>query len=76
LSERSLRVKINGELSAEYITENGTPQESIVSPIFFAIMIDQIFKNVQGHDGVALFADDGAMWKKGRNLDQRKCRLQ
>jgi len=51
------------------ITENGTPQVNIVSPIFFAIMIDQIFQNVQGHDGVALFADDGAMWKKGRNLD-------
>lgn len=31
-------------------------------------LIDQIFKNVQGTDGVALFADDGAMWKKGRNL--------
>jgi len=69
LSERSLRVKINGELSAEYISENGTPQGSIVSPICFAIMIDQTFKNVQGHDGVALFADDGVMWEKGRNMD-------
>lgn len=41
---------------------------SIVSPVFFYIMIDQIFKNAQGLDGVALFDDDGAMWKKGRNL--------
>jgi len=32
-------------------------------------MIDQIFKDLNGLDGVALFADDGAMWKKGRNIE-------
>ena len=69
LSERTLRVRIDGELSESFRAENGTPQGSIVSPLFFAIMIDQIFKDLQEPDGVALFADDGAMWKKGRNLE-------
>lgn len=61
LSERTLRVRIDGELSESFRVENGTPQGSIVSPLLFVIMIDQIFKDVQGLDGVALFADNGAM---------------
>jgi len=32
-------------------------------------MIDQIFKDLQGLDGVALFVDDGAMWKMGRTIE-------
>ena len=62
-------MRIDGVLSESFRAENGTPQGSIVSPLFFAIMIDQIFKDLQAPDGVALFADDGAMWKKGRNLE-------
>jgi len=56
-----LRVKIDGELSESFRVENGTPQGSIVSPLLFVIMIDQIFKDLNGLDGVVLFVNDGAM---------------
>ena len=38
LSERTLRVRIDGELSESFRAENCTPQGSIVSPLFFAII--------------------------------------
>ena len=69
LSDRTIQVKINWELSKSYSVENGVPQRSIISPLLFSIMIDDVFKDIQNSVGVALFADDGAMWKKGRNID-------
>jgi len=65
LSDRVIQIKVNGEVSESYSVENGVPQGSIISPLLFSIMID----DVQNSVGVALFADDGAMWKKGRNVD-------
>lgn len=52
-------------MSEVYEVENGTPQGSIISPLLFSVMINDIFKNVERNIGVALFADDGAMWKRG-----------
>lgn len=68
LSERSITVKINGTFSECYRVENGTPQGSIISPFLFSIMFDGIFKEIENNTGVALFADDGAIWKRGRNI--------
>ncbi len=48
--------------------ENGTPQGSIVSPLLFSIKINGIVKDIQNLTGIALFADDGAIWKRGRNI--------
>lgn len=31
-------------------------------------MINEIFCNVESSVGVSLFADDGVMWKRGRNV--------
>ena len=49
--------------------ENGTPQGSVISPVLFNIMINDIFSNVGGGLGLSLFADDGAIWKRGRNVE-------
>lgn len=68
LTGRSIIVKINGVLSQRYDTENGIPQGSIVSPMLFAIMINGIFSEIESHVEVALYADDGALWKRGRNI--------
>lgn len=68
LSGRSITVRVNGCLSECYPVENGTPQGSIVSPLLFSIMINGMFKEVQNLTGVALFADDGTIWKRGRNI--------
>lgn len=58
--------------------ENGTRQGSVISPILFSVMIDGVFQKVGCEFGKVLFADDGAMWKKGKNksMYKRKCRKQ
>ena len=46
-----------------------TPQGSVVSPTLFSIMINDIYLNLPGDIGRSLFADDGALWKRGRNVE-------
>ncbi len=48
--------------------ENGTPQGSVSNPILFNLMINDIFHNVDTGIGRSLYADDGALWKRGRNV--------
>ena len=40
-----------------------------VSLTIFSIMINDIFANIPTDIGRPLFADDGALWKRGRNVD-------
>ena len=37
--------------------------------MLFNIMINDIFSGIGGGFGRSLFADDGALWKRGRNVD-------
>ena len=37
--------------------------------IVFSIMINYVFSQVQDNIGQSLFADDGALWKRGKNID-------
>lgn len=76
LSERKITVRINGAFSNSYGVENGTPQGSIISPLLFTVMINEAFKEVDKSIDVALFADDGAMWKRGRNVEHIVQRMQ
>lgn len=47
---------------------NGIPQGSAISPILFNIMINNIFINVGRDIGSSLYADDGAIWKRGKHI--------
>lgn len=38
------------------------------SPILFNVMINDIFSQVGAGVEKSLFADDGALWKRGRNV--------
>uniref|UniRef100_A0A8C2FGS7 Reverse transcriptase domain-containing protein n=1 Tax=Cyprinus carpio TaxID=7962 RepID=A0A8C2FGS7_CYPCA len=68
LFERTFQVRIGEETSASYDILNGTPQGSVISPILFNLMINDIFEKVKPSIGKALYADDGAIWKRGRNI--------
>ena len=69
LSEGTLQVRIGNKHSRKYEIENGTPQGSIISPLLFSTMINDVFEDIGNGMGRSLFADDGAMWVRGRNLD-------
>lgn len=43
LSNRVIQVRIEGELSEVASIMNGTPQGSVISPVLFNIMINDIF---------------------------------
>lgn len=76
LNGRVIQVKIGQELSNQYNVENGTPQGSVISPILFSIMINDIYSELPLDMGRSLFADDGAIWKRGRNGEFIKRKLQ
>lgn len=43
------------------------PQGSVCSPILFNIMINDIYTQIDTGIGRSLYADNGALWKRGRN---------
>lgn len=51
----------------KYIVENASPRGSI-SPILFSLKINAVFKGFEKGMGFSLLTDDGAIWKRGRNL--------
>ena len=67
LTDRRFKVKVGSEMSEEFNIVNGIPQGSVISPVLFNVMINDIFMNVDRRIGSALYADDGAVWVRGRN---------
>lgn len=65
LSGKSFQVTIGSELSSKHVVENGTPQGSVVSPILFSAMINDIFRNKPMDMGRSLSVD--ALRKRGRD---------
>merc|ERR1712035_301012 len=63
-------------MSNQYTVGNGTPQGSVISPLLFIIMINDVFSKVPADIGRSLFADDGALWKRGRNMEHAIRKIQ
>jgi len=68
LTNRTMQVRVGGELSDTHILENGTAQGSVISPILFLLMINDIAASLRGVQ-TSLFADDSCIYKSGRNLE-------
>lgn len=76
LKDRKIRVRIGGILSDTISIINGTPQGSVISPLLFLIMINDFPTTFDPSLKTSLFADDSAIWKTGRNLQQINSKLQ
>jgi hypothetical protein len=67
ISDRTFQVQIGKERSSTWTLENGTPQGSVISPILFLIMINDMSEVINGVH-LSLFADDSATYKSEKNL--------
>ncbi len=76
LFERKIQVREGKEYSKVYSAENGIPQGSVCSPLLFNIMINDIFTQVEHNVGKSLYADDGALWIRGRNISYVNKKIQ
>uniref|UniRef100_A0A669EWH7 Reverse transcriptase domain-containing protein n=1 Tax=Oreochromis niloticus TaxID=8128 RepID=A0A669EWH7_ORENI len=76
LKGQHIQVRIGKVFSERFLVENGTPQGSIVSPLLFSLMIDDVFNDIEAGVGCSLFADDGAIWKRGKNIEYIVKKLQ
>jgi len=66
LSRRIFQVRVGSSFSGVKVSANGTPQGSILSPILFSIMINDIFRHVLSPS--ALYADDFCFWESGGDI--------
>src|SRR5919106_3182677 len=68
IHERTFQVRVGADNSTSKVLQNGTPQGSVISPILFLIMINDI-KVVRPGVELSLFADDSATYKAGKNIN-------
>lgn len=64
LAQRFIRVKYQNGRSPYKQVKQGLPQGSVLSPILFDVMIDDVLETIQSVPGVKalLFADDLVLW--------------
>ena len=65
LTNRTIQDRVGNEISSSRLLQNGTAQGSVISPLLFLLMINDLPDNVES----SLFADDSCIFKSGRNLD-------
>ena len=47
LKDRTIEARVGVNFSKTYAIENGTPQGSVCSPVFFNLMINDIFESIE-----------------------------
>lgn len=76
LSNRTIQVRVGSAISQKYEMENGTPQGSILSPLLFNVMINDIPSPTDVNTQASIFADDGSAWRSGKNVALLNRKLQ
>jgi len=66
LSNRSFQVRIGSTLSMTKRLENGPPLGSVLSPILFSLMINNLPKRITSH--AALYGDEFCFWECGSDI--------
>jgi hypothetical protein len=66
LSERKMRVSVNGEFSNWISVVSGVPQGSVLGPLLFLLYVDDLPSLVSNE--LKMFADDTKLWTKISNL--------
>ena len=67
ITGRTSQVQVGDQRSESMKLENGTPQGSVISPLLFLIMINDMKEATEGVH-LSLYDDDSATYKSGRNL--------
>ena len=73
---RRFRVRHRSIISNTFVTENGLPQGSCLSPLLFNITIDDLFHDLPTGISFSLFADDSSIWCTTPDIDHGIQRLQ
>lgn len=68
LHNRKIRVKIGAKYSDPRLLENGVPQGSVLSVTLFLVVINSVAECVESPVKASLFADDIAIYIKGKSL--------
>ena len=69
LTERTFSVRINNDRSLVYEQENGIPQGSVLSPLLFAIMVNDLSEvSLDVKNSFSQYADDTAIWRSSLRL--------
>ena len=68
ISDRNIQVKCQGVLSDPQRVDRGVPQGSVISPILFTLMINDLFNSLPSSISHSLYADDVALWFSGEDL--------
>jgi ribonuclease HI len=69
MTGRTIQIRVGGDTSSPRCLDNGTAQGSVISPLLFLIMINDLPKALSNVE-TSLFADDSCVFKSGKNLDQ------
>ncbi len=69
LAGRTIQARIGGSLSDTVDVDKGTLQGSVISPVLFNVIVNDMFDDVGDGFGRSLFVDDGEVWKRGRNVE-------
>ena len=70
LINRKARIKINNNLSTEFLMLAGAPQGSTISPTLYNIYVSDIPQPQIQNTGLAQFADDTCFWAIAPNISK------
>jgi len=76
LSDRKFQVRVGDVFSEKVHMTNGTPQGSIISPLLFNLMINDLPTPTSRNTEAAIFADESSAWCSGKNLTHLNTAIQ